>query len=77
MDPGIRPPGNDNRHRTPQHHGKSLLNLPLNCPLPRLPGPPGEATAVVLDDESAPQTSSKKTISVESERLGPSFRIRV
>ena len=53
------------------------LGLDRFTPLPGLPGPPGELSAVVLEDEPGGHTSSRKTISVESDRRGPSFRIRV
>ena len=53
------------------------LDLLLNRPLTRLARPAGKTAPVVLDDELRGQTSSSSTISVESERRGPSFRIRV
>ena len=46
---------------------------------PGLPCPTGEAAPVVLQQQprNRAQTSSSSTISVESDRRGPSFRIRV
>ncbi len=56
-----------------------VLDLGLDRPLSGLRGPAGEPATVVGDVESGGgrQTSSRKTISVESERRGPSLTIRV
>jgi hypothetical protein len=54
------------------------LDLTLDRPQARLGGPSGERAPVVGDLEAVgAQTSSRKTISVESERRGPSLTIRV
>ena len=82
----VRPP----RHRqcdrvASQHDRERPLDLLLDRPLAGLARPPGELAAVVLEDQpgarsafsGSGQTSSSNTISVESERRGPSLRIRV
>ena len=77
MDPRIRPTRNPQRHgRNAQQHTERPLDLPLNGPQPRLLRPPRKTAPVVFEDDSCAQTSSNSTISVESDRLGPSFKIR-
>jgi hypothetical protein len=53
------------------------LQLRLNRPALRLGGPARKAGPVVRDLETSRQTSSRKTISVESERRWPSLTILV
>jgi hypothetical protein len=53
------------------------FDLALNGPQAGLRRPAGEVGPVVFEKEPAGQTSSRKTISVASERRGPSFRILV
>lgn len=60
----------------PQNHAEGAFNLRGNRPHPRLLRPARKTTALVLEDEFCAQTSSSSTISVESDRRGPSFKIR-
>ena len=77
MNAGISSPGNHQLDRVdPEDGGECALDLTLNRPRPRLPRPPRKFAPVVLEDELCGQTSSSSTISVESDRRGPSFRIR-
>ena len=82
-------PGDGQRHRVAaQDDAERALELALDRAQAGLARPAREAGPVVLDqqpcdraelagDAGRPQTSSSRTISVESERRGPSFRIRV
>jgi hypothetical protein len=77
VDAGVGAAGDGQPDVGAQQRGQRALELSLDRALPGLRRPPGEAGAVVLECELEPQTSSRKTISVESLRRGPSLRIRV
>jgi hypothetical protein len=65
------------RDRSLRDRGERALQLSLDRAQPRLRGPAREIGPVVFEEEPGGQTSSRKTISLESERRGPSFRILV
>ena len=78
--PGIRPPGDSYEDSVgAQQDTDRAGDLLLHRPQPRLSRPARERAPVVLEQElgDGTQTSSSSTISVESDRRGPSFRIRV
>jgi hypothetical protein len=78
MDARVGAPGDDEPDGLGQDPREGRLELALDRSQPRLRGPARERAAVVGDAETErAQTSSRKTISVESERRGPSFTIRV
>ena len=78
MHPRVGPPRDRQRHTLqPQDHTESALDLRLNGAQSRLLRPPRKFAPVVFEDELCVQTSSSSTISVESDRRGPSFRIRL
>ena len=83
VNPGVGPTGDCERYtvRTAKQNAERALNLPFDTPPPGLLRPAGEPAPVILEqeprDRRRAQTSSSSTISVESERRGPSFRIRV
>lgn len=81
VDAGIRPPRPVDRSRFARKPGYRIPELALNRALARLPLPPGEFGAVVLDDSPQPpdaqSTNSRYTIGAESPRRGPIWMIRV
>ena len=77
MHTGVGATGDGQRNRTAEDRRERLLERALDAAQPRLGGPAGEPGPVVFEIEPGGQTSSRKTISVESERRGPSFRMRV
>jgi len=77
MNARVRAPGDGNLHALePQNQAEGAFNLCLDGPQARLTRPTGKTTALVLEDDARLQTSSSSTISVESDRRGPSFKIR-
>ena len=74
---GVGPARNRHLDRCSEEGGQRPFDLLLNRPQARLIRPTRKSTAVVLQKEPSGQTSSSSTISVESDRRGPSFRIRV
>src|SRR6185312_5413486 len=85
MDAGVGPPRHSQPNaRNTQDNSQSTFDRVLNGPRTVLPSPAGKPRTVVLQQEprahpsrAARYTSSSRTISVESERRGPSFKIRV
>jgi hypothetical protein len=73
----IRPARDGERHSLLKQLFEDGLQRALNGPQTRLRRPAGELGSVVFEKKPAGQTSSRKTISVLSERRGPSFRILV
>ena len=77
MDPRVGATSDGQVHPVPpQNQTEATFHLGLNCPQPRLLRPASKTTALILEDEFRCQTSSSSTISVESDRRGPSFKIR-
>jgi len=75
---GIGSPGDNERNGlAAKQHAERAFDLTLDASPPRLGGPTGKPAPVVFENELYAQTSSRSTISVASERRGPSFRIRV
>ena len=81
VDAGVGSPRDGERHALLEYLLESGAQLTLDRSQPGLGRPAAEGAAVVGErqpyDQSKPQTSSRKTISVESERRGPSLTIRV
>jgi hypothetical protein len=77
MDAGIRPPRDRQRHSPAKQFLEDRLELALDRAEGGLRSPAGVRGPVVFEKKPAGQTSSRKTISVASERRGPSFRILV
>jgi hypothetical protein len=78
VDAGVRAARDRELDPLPDDLLDGRFELGLDCALARLGGPAGKPGPVVGDFEPrGTQTSSRKTISVESERRGPSFTIRV
>jgi hypothetical protein len=77
MDTRVSPTRNRQLDRLLADRGERTPQFALDRAQPRLRGPAREIGSVVFEEEPAGQTSSRKTISVESDRRGPSFRIRV
>jgi hypothetical protein len=77
VDTRIRPPCDRQVRRFTAESRQGVLEAALNRPKPGLQRPAGEVGPVVFEKEAGGQTSSRKTISVASERRGPSFRILV
>jgi len=81
MNACVRPTGHGEGYGSvAQHDLERPFDLLLYRPAPGLPGPAAEVRAVVFEQQPALQprryTSSSSTISVWSERRGPSFMIR-
>ncbi len=79
--PGIRAPGDGDLHALAEQLLEGVGQDALDRAQPGLRRPAGEAGTVILERQSedwrGAQTSSMKTISDESERRGPSLRMRV
>jgi hypothetical protein len=76
---GVRPAGDGQRdRRAPEDLPDPFLCDRLDGPEPGLPGPSGKTGPLIGNcDLEDGYTSSRKTISVESDRRGPSFTMRV
>ena len=73
----IGAPRNRERHSLLKQLLEDGFERALDRSQPGLGRPAGELGPVVFEKKPAGQTSSRKTISVASERRGPSFRILV
>jgi hypothetical protein len=77
MDAGVGASCDGQLNRLLADRRKRTSQLALDRAQAGLRGPAREIGPVVFEKKPAGQTSSRKTISVESDRRGPSFRIRV
>ena len=73
----VRPATVRRRLSTPDRPERASRARPGPCAAPGCARPARESGPVVFEKEPGGQTSSRKTISVASERRGPSFRILV
>jgi hypothetical protein len=77
MHAGVGAAGDRQLNRLTEDGLQGELDLGLDRAQTRLAGPAGEARPVVFEKEPGGQTSSRKTISLASDRRGPSFKMRV